>query len=245
MKRAIFLSMLLVSLNGWAGMLLDKTRVIFPQGTTTEGVTVMNVNNYPSFVQMWVDKGDVNNFEQDIDAPFIVVPPIFNLQPEEIKSVRVIYNGKPLPENKESLYWLNIYEVPAIKTGFSPERYLLMSIKMQIKLIYRPQALSQGAGNAAQAVSCDIIKNRGYQLKCRNNSGYYISYSRITVALDNTLYNAVSDLDLMLNPFSDGVFSLKALSEKPSQPNGQAVFKVIDDKGQYQELKKSLSVQPD
>lgn len=242
MKAKYILLGLLFSIHANASMVLDKTRIIFPQGTVTEGLTMMNMNNYPSFVQAWIDKGDVNNFKQDSSSPFIIIPPIFNLGSQEIKSVKIIYDGRPLPTDRESLYWVNIYEVPAIKSGLTEKQYLLMSIKMQIKLIYRPETLKNGVDNARKAVDCSILNDHGYSLSCKNNSGYYISYNNIFVNLNNKNYTASASLDLMIPPFSESQFSLNPTTISFVKNNGNITFIAINDKGESESIEKKLSL---
>ncbi|GAA0491693.1 molecular chaperone [Tatumella punctata] len=241
MKKILFLGMFFVCLQAQAGLLINKTRLIFPGGDTTREITVMNVNHYPSFLQMWIDNGDVNNFKQDPEAPFIIIPPIFTLQPGEIKSLRVIYDGRKLPTDRESLYWINAYEVPAIRKNYTPEESLLMSMKMQIKLIYRPESLMQGAEKARQSVSCHINADNRSLLSCSNNSGYYISYSKVSLLINNKCFIAKSKLDLMLSPFSRQTFDLYPAAGSCPPGKNNIILKSIDDEGQTDVIQHDIS----
>lgn len=240
MFKYSFLLILLVALSSPAGMLVDKTRVIFNAGENTQGMTIMNVNDYPSFVQLWVDFGEVDNFKQSAEAPFILIPPIFNLRSNEIKSIKLIYNGTPLPTDRESLYWINIYEVPAIKQTLTKEQYLLMSMKTQIKLIYRPAQLTTGVSLAGQAVACSIKPDNRGQLVCRNNTGYYLSYNKIDVVFDNQQYKATRNLDLMIAPFSESSFSLTKMPQQPSEAGNRLIFNLINDQGEIENIVKKF-----
>ncbi len=241
MFKIVWFSLLLVTLNGYAGMLVDKTRVIFPEGEVTQSMNIMNVNNYPSFVQLWVDSGEINNFKQSDNAPFLLIPPIFNLRANEIKSVKVIYNGNPLPSDRESLYWINIYEVPAVKETLSQEQFLLMSMKTQMKVIYRPASLKANVDKAAQSVSCSVQHADVLSLACRNNSGYFLSYKDIHVIADHRVYKATTDLDLMLKPFSENHFTLVEIPVSAAGKNNQIDFFLINDKGEVNTLSQKLS----
>jgi len=48
-------------------------------------------------------------------SPFVILPAVFRMQPAGIQSLRVFYNGAALPSNKESVVWLNLYEIPGVK----------------------------------------------------------------------------------------------------------------------------------
>lgn len=43
-----------------AGLLIDKTRLIFPAGSKEETLYIHNVNSYPVMVQNWIDDGDID-----------------------------------------------------------------------------------------------------------------------------------------------------------------------------------------
>lgn len=241
MCKLAYFSLLLVTLNGYAGMLVDKTRVIFPEGEVTQGMNIMNVNSYPSFVQLWVDSGEINNFKQSDESPFLLIPPIFNLRANEIKSVKVIYNGKPLPTDRESLYWINIYEVPAVKETMSQEQFLLMSMKTQMKVIYRPKSLNADVSKAGQSVSCAIQHDKALFLVCRNNTGYFLSYKDIHVISEQRVYKATTDLDLMIKPFSENHFTLVEIPISASGHENQIEFSLINDKGEVNSITQKLS----
>ncbi len=243
MKTLFLLLSIVLSTQAYAGMVLDKTRIIFPQGSVTEGLTIMNMNDYPSFIQSWVDNGDVNNFKQDADSPFIIIPPVFSLNGQEIKSVKIIYDGRPLPDNRESLYWVNVYQVPAIKTGLTDKQYLLMSMKMQIKLIYRPDELKTGAEQSRGLVTCAVDSDSGLSLICKNKSGYYMSYESIVVVFNNQTYAATAKLGLMINPFSESHFALEKKSAEIKSKNNTVSFNVINDKGTIENIEKPLTIQ--
>ncbi len=63
-------------------------------------------------VQTWVDNGDANPAPGSVNAPFVSVPPLFSLAPQRMQGIRLIYNQSPLPKDRESVFWLNVYEIP-------------------------------------------------------------------------------------------------------------------------------------
>ena len=241
MLKFILFSIVMMTSTSHAGMLVDKTRVIFHAGEVTQGMSIMNVNSYPSFVQLWVDTGDINNFQQSEESPFLLIPPIFNLRASEIKSVKVIYNGKSLPADRESLFWINIYEVPAMKETFTKEQFLLMSMKTQMKLIYRPASLNGDVNRAGESVSCSIQHVPSMLLSCRNNTGYFLSYNNIHVISGSTLYKATTDLDLMIKPFSENRFALTALPIPATGKTDRIDFSLINDKGEIDSITKTIA----
>lgn len=238
----LFFILFFVTLNSSAGMLVNKTRVIFFEGHSVQRITIMNVNNYPSFVQVWIDSGAVNNFKQDNDAPFTLIPSIFNLPENELKSIKIIHNGASLPQDRERLFWINIYEVPATNKKPVNKQHLLMSMKTQLKLIYRPKNLKYNLHIAAKAVKCSITIIKKNLLTCYNDSGYYISYNSIKVKLNRKIYNAITELDLMLKPFSDNSFSLVESTSSSAEDNNEndIIFNFIDDNGEVNQISNNI-----
>ena len=241
MGKTILIILFLLTPISHAGMLIEKTRVIYHEGDSTQSVNIMNINPYPTFVQTWVDSGEVNNFKQSASSPFVLIPPIFNLRPNEIKSVRVIFNGQKLPTDRESLYWINIYEVPAIKEIPGIDKYLLMSMKTQLKLIYRPKNLTGSVNDAGNSVSCSLKQDTHLSLICLNNSGYVLSYNGIIVNTQGRNYKTTADLDLMIKPFSESFFSLTPITAEPIKNTNTIVFKIINDEGEVEKITKSMS----
>ncbi|WP_347340785.1 fimbrial biogenesis chaperone, partial [Serratia marcescens] len=89
-------------------------------------------------IQTWVESFSP---EDKKEAPFVVTPPLFRLEPEQDNIIRVIYSGGNLPQHKESIYWLSVRSIPSTKK--SKENKLLITVQNKIKLFYRPKTLSR------------------------------------------------------------------------------------------------------
>ncbi len=66
----------------------------------------------PSLTQVWVDDGRVQNQPEKDAAPFIVLPPIVRIEPGKGQSWRLVFNGSRLPQDRESLFWFNLLDIP-------------------------------------------------------------------------------------------------------------------------------------
>lgn len=73
----------------------------------------------------------------ELKAPFIITPPLYRLDKDQQNVERIVLAGA-LPQDKESLYWLNIKAIPAASRK---DNTLQIAVKTRIKLIYRPAAL--------------------------------------------------------------------------------------------------------
>lgn len=77
--------------------------------------------------------------------PFIATPPVFRIQPKAGQVVRVIYNNtKKLPQDRESVFWFNVLQVPPTNIGSdSGQNKMLVMLRSRIKLFYRPDGLGK------------------------------------------------------------------------------------------------------
>ena len=76
------------------------------------------------------------------DAGFVITPPLFSMQGKKENTLRIIdaTNGQ-MPEDWESLFWVNVKAIPAMDKAKTGENYLQFAIVSRIKLLYRPQGL--------------------------------------------------------------------------------------------------------
>lgn len=107
-------------------------------------ITVENKDQNNNIVQSRLSVVDAASPAKDA---FIITPPLFRLKAGEKGFVRVVRSGKKLPDDRESMFWLNIKGIPA--TEYVPDKNVVQfAINSKIKLIYRPAALK---GNTPEA----------------------------------------------------------------------------------------------
>ena len=95
-----------------AGVVISGTRVIYQAKEREVTVKLSNEGDAPALVQVWLDTGNPNAMPDESKVPFTLSPPLFRLDPKKGQSLRLIYTQEPLPQDKESLFWLNVLEVP-------------------------------------------------------------------------------------------------------------------------------------
>ncbi|ALP58412.1 fimbria/pilus periplasmic chaperone [Pseudomonas aeruginosa] len=74
------------------------------------------------------------------DAPFITIKPLTLISPNGQQMLRVLHAGQSLPEDRESLFWLNILDIPRNPRQADTRKF---AIRQRLKLFYRPARLSQ------------------------------------------------------------------------------------------------------
>ncbi len=157
-----------------AGVVVGGTRVVYDAGKKEASISVRNPDtSRPYLIQSWIDnarEGDTTR------VPFIITPPLFRLDAAQENVLRIVRAGGNLPEDRESVYWLNIKSIPA--TDKNAVNQLLISVNTRIKLFYRPKNL---AGNAGDAYKTLHFSRQGGTLTARNPTPFYVSFASLSM----------------------------------------------------------------
>lgn len=243
-RSAFYLSeiLLICSSPAHAGIVASSTRLVYPQSKSEETVMLANTNDYPIIVQTWIDKGDADSTPEKAIAPFIPLPAVFKMQPGAAQSLRVINKNDAisaaLPKDRESVFWLNIYEIPPInRQATQANAHVAMAMNTQMKIFYRPQSLTDDPMQALKTLKFSLIKqNNTYLLRCHNDTAFHASFGQITLTLDGKNYPLTQQMDMMTEPFSqrDYPFSSPisgALSISETKRRATVNYVLFDDEG--------------
>lgn len=164
-----------------AGVIIGGTRVVYDGNKKEASISVNNPDGTPYLIQSWVET--LNSGAEK--APFIITPPLYRLDSNQQNVERIILAGQ-VPQDKESLYWLNIKAIPS-----SPKKdnTLQIAVKTRLKLIYRPAEV-KGSSPEEQAETLTWAVT-GNQLQVTNPGKYVINFNEITVGgkkLDDVSY---------------------------------------------------------
>ncbi|MCI9740281.1 molecular chaperone [Proteus mirabilis] len=182
MKKIIYLFTFFVfSLfvsNVTASVIMTGTRVVFSSVLTEKIIQFKNPDSQPYVIQLQLTTADN---KPDPSAPFVLVPPVFRMEPHTGQSVRLIANGtENLPENKESIFYLNFTQLPALKA--TEQNRLVIAVTSRVKIFYRPDSLKGQATDAYQSVNFSL--NNG-TLTVHNPTGFYISIRKAVLKTEN------------------------------------------------------------
>lgn len=205
---SIFASAILIlSVSGaYASVVITGTRVIYPSDANEVSIKMNNNGESPVLVQSWLDKGDINAKPENLQVPFTLTPPINRVDAGKGQTLRLNYTGTALPNNKESIFWLNVLEVPA-KTKQSDKNLLQMAFRTRIKVFFRPSGLS---GNANDAVESLVWNTTPNGLKVTNPTPFYVSLSDIAAQVNGKIVNGELD---MVEPKASREFQLNDFSK--------------------------------
>lgn len=201
----LVLSLFAGNISAYAAMTISGTRVIFPAAQKEVNVRTNNKGTEPALVQVWVDDGSSNAKINNVTVPFIVTPPVFRVESGKGQSVRMIYNGMVLPQDKESVFWFNMLEIPAIQKGSSDKNKLELAFRTRIKIFYRPTALNSSSAEQTEKLQWELTNDsqKGQGVKVTNPLPYYFSFDSGNVTAGG---NKVELNTEMLAPFSTSVF---------------------------------------
>ncbi|MDI3428487.1 molecular chaperone [Enterobacter sp. V87_3] len=209
-RTIVLLSACLFSMMGQASITVGGTRLVYNETENEASLPVSNSQDaVPYLIQSWVELSE-NSKEQ---VPFIVTPPLFRLDGGHENALRVIYTGeKVLPENRESVFWLNVKSIPSMTR--SDENRLLIAVKTRMKLFFRPAALA--SEKADEAWTQLTFKPNGERLVINNPTPFYVSLYSLKVG------NKTITQPPMISPFS---------SETVVGSGKQVSWKAINDFG--------------
>lgn len=225
---AILLIMVFAPLRVYAGLIASGTRVIYTEGAREISLMLANTNAWPVIVQSWVDDGSGN--PAYTGAPFIVLPAVFRLRPEGIQGLRIIYNQTPLPRDRESVFWINLYEIPPVSKNMPEQSRLQLAMNTQLKIFYRPKGLSPAPGNVAARLKFRAVQEgERWFIECDNPTPWHISFTDIIVRQGNTARHVEREMDMMTAPFSQRRYALTG--NIPVTGASHIQFYYVDDRG--------------
>lgn len=219
-----------------AGIMPERTRLVFHEGQTQRSLMLANTNAYPVVVQTWIDNGEGNQTPETTESATIALPSVFRLQPGALQGLRIIFDGRSLPKDRESVSWLNIYEIPPAKLHPTPlDTQVAVAMNTQMKIFYRPAKLPGDPARLAEALTFSVErKAAGWVLICHNPTPYHASFSSLRLRLKNAELPVAKTLDMMTAPFSDKVYLLEGFAA-PGASTVALSYTLIDDGGHYQD----------
>ncbi len=180
-------SMLLTPLSYADNIIVNGTRFIYPANAPEITIQMTNTGSAPSLAQIWLDEGDPDVPPEKISTPFIISPPIARVDAKNGQSIRIKKQELQTISinDRESLWWLNILDVPAIdKNQYKNDAGMLnMAIRSRFKFIWRPE----GLGNRADAENkLELLASKN-KITVLNPSPFFITIVDIKTALGSSL----------------------------------------------------------
>lgn len=186
-----------------AGIVVGGTRLVYDGSKREATLTIRNPDPRPYLIQSWVDSGG----ERTEKAPFLVTPPLYRQDGNQNNILRIVRAGGNLPEDRESVYWMNVKSIPAADKSVT--NTLQIAIKTTIKLFYRPPQVAKL--RPADVAPQLTWRRSGNTLEVNNPTPFHFTFLNITVG------GATINTTDMVAPFSTLSFPL------PSGASGNTV----------------------
>jgi chaperone protein EcpD len=213
-----------------AGVVVDGTRIVYPAAKREVSINIRNPGDTPSLVQAWLDAGDPHAKPGESKVPFVLTPPLFRLDPTKVQSLRLVYTHDPLPENRESLFWLNVLDIPPrAATNADLPNQLELAFKHRMKVFFRPAGLAGSAADAPARLTWKLLSKDGklVGIEASNPTAYHVSLVQVTATAGGHPVIVKAD---MVDPFASRSFDL---TEPVTAPNGTVAleYSFVNDYG--------------
>lgn len=228
-KKMLIAATLAATFNSaMANVVILGTRAVYPAGQQSINIQLDNVGSKAALVQSWLDKGDEHSSPDSVSSkvPFLITPPVTRINPNQSQTLRVVHTGEAMPQDRESIFYLNVLDIPPKPTEseVQGQNFLQMSIRSRIKFFYRP-ALAMKVTEAPEKVEWTLSGN---QLIAKNPTPYYLTFSDVNAVVKGREVRV--DRVEMVAPFSSITLPIKG-----AQGANSVKWQIINDYGGYQE----------
>ena len=217
MMRSLLAGVLMITAMGSftraeAGVALGATRVIYPAGQKQVQLAVTNNDNNSTYLlQSWFE-----NAEGVKDGRFVVTPPLFAMQGKKENTLRILdATNNQLPQDRETLFWMNVKAIPSMDKSKLSENTLQLAIISRIKLYYRPAGLALSPDQAPEKLT---FRRSAGSLTLINPTPYYLTVTELSAGT-RTLENA------LVPPMGETRVTL------PADAGSEITYKTINDYG--------------
>ena len=214
-----------------ASVVITGTRVIYPADQREVSVKLNNNGSEPALVQSWIDDGDADAKAKQKPMPFTLLPPVARLDPGKGQTLRLMYTQDPLPKDRESVFFLNVLEIPPRpSTEMQDQNLLQMAFRSRIKIFFRPLGLPGNPNEAPSQVTWQVVKTdggQGFALKGENPTAYHVNLADAAAAFDGTTFRSDGG---MIPPLGSQLFPLPEMKSLPAGAPDVS-FNAIDDYG--------------
>jgi len=194
------------------GIAPGATRVIYPESDTQASLPITNSDSHERYlIQAWVE-----NDKGQRDHDFIVTPPLFAASPKSENTLRIVYTGKSLPQDREVVYWMNVKAIPAMDREASKgANTLQLAVLSRMKLFMRPDGLKISEPESAEKLQFSQTFN---EVIIKNPTPYYQSIVNLSVG-NHKIGNT------MIEPFGQRALKL------PAGVSGGVNYQTVNDYG--------------
>ncbi|ELE1969085.1 fimbria/pilus periplasmic chaperone [Escherichia coli] len=184
-----------------AGVVIYGTRIIYPEKNREVLVQLMNQSKNASLIQAWIDDGNTTIAPEKIQVPFILTPPVSRVAGGYGQQLKIRKMPNNLPHNKESLFYLNVLDIPPNNPQNAGKNKIKLALQNRIKLLWRPSGIAPVDKKSLSQLN---IKKKNNAISINNETANWITVT--TIKAQNVKVNNES---ILLPPFSNNDITLK------------------------------------
>ncbi|PNG34798.1 hypothetical protein A1395_13095 [Pseudomonas protegens] len=179
-------AILLCSLSVQASVVVDATRIVYPAKDREVSLRLSNKGQQAALVQTWIDDGRVDAKPDEVDTPFIVMPPMVRIDPDKGQSLRIAFvPSTNLPKDRESVFWLNVLDVPPLASA-QVGNHMQLAFRTRLKLFFRPANLPGSAAESAEKLRWNLSRSgKNTVLQVHNDGAFHVSFNSVELKLKN------------------------------------------------------------
>jgi len=212
---------MLLSQVAQGAIALDRTRVIFDGEQKSITLNISNNNKQlPYLAQGWLE----NAAGEKITSPLVVLPPMQRVEPGASSQIKIeaLPAAKQLPQDRESLFYFNLREVPP---KADKPNTLQIALQTRVKLFYRPSAIK--IDKLATPIQDKLTLNKsGDKMMIKNPTPYYVTIINAAANEKPAVVKGKDFEPVMIAPFGEA-----SLGVKPSELGNRPVLTYINDYG--------------
>lgn len=165
-----------------ASVVVSGTRVIYPADAKHVTVQLTNQDAFPNAVQAWVDVDNPQSTPVDADGPFVVTPAVSRIAPGAGQRIRVMFAGQDVPSDRESVFHLNVLQVPPMNTAHADQNKVMVLMRNRLKMFYRPAGIAGTPAQIPEQLRFRIQQSgNNWHVQVDNPTGYHASFGGATL----------------------------------------------------------------
>lgn len=174
LKKTIFYIISFFSVfSAYASIEVSKDRFFYKENNKDISFNIKNKDeNKKYIIQSWIT--NYKN-EDNSETPFIVVPSLINLSPNEQFTLKIVKVDDVKETNQESAYRVNIKLVPIIDEATMDKNILLLSLNSIYNLIYTPKNIIKKNNEI------NFFIDKENLIKVENTTPTFITIKKITI----------------------------------------------------------------
>lgn len=202
-----------------AGIVIYGTRVIYPAEKSEITLQLMNQEQNASLVQAWIDDGNTSLPPEKIQVPFLLTPPVVRVPGNSGQQLKIKKMPNTLPKNKESLFYLNVLDIPPNNPANAGKNVIKFAMQNRIKLFYRPSGIAPVNSETFKKI---VLSRNGKGFIIKNDNANWVTVAEIKIGSVK-----INDKSVMVAPFSS-----EPVMVKSSNAN-QYKLTIINDYGSF------------